>query len=158
MKLSTFPTFLAFLTQAPCFPAPANNSWQGLDIPPHLRPARLGPPTVGPEADDLPGGPARFLHDGIRYTTGVGSRGGATTSRRLGPEGDPMPAPALSVSDMAVSAGKKPQGTLSTFRQQDVTRAWPQDDNLRDLVPVTSRQDRLIPIMDILGCAAAFQN
>jgi hypothetical protein len=32
------------------------------------------------------------------------------------------------------------------------------DDNLRDLVPVTSRQDRLIPIMDILGCAAAFQN
>jgi hypothetical protein len=43
-------------------------------------------------------------------------------------------------------------------RQQDVTRAWPQDDNLRDLVPVTSRQDRLIPIMDILGCAAAFQN
>ena len=39
-----------------------------------------------------------------------------------------------------------------------LTRAWRQDDNLRDLVPVMSWQDRLIPIMDILGCAPAFQN
>jgi hypothetical protein len=53
MKRSTFPTFLTFLTQALCFPAPANNPWHGLDIPSSLRRERLGPPTVGPEGDDL---------------------------------------------------------------------------------------------------------
>ena len=41
MKLSTFPAFLAFLTQAVCFPAPASGR------------ERLEPPTVEPEGDDL---------------------------------------------------------------------------------------------------------
>jgi hypothetical protein len=53
MTLSTFPTFLAFLTQAPCFPALASNPREGLAIPPYLRRERLGPPTVEPEGDDL---------------------------------------------------------------------------------------------------------
>jgi hypothetical protein len=57
MKLSTFPTFLAFLTQVLRFPAPASAPWQGLEIRPFLRRARLGPPTVGPEANDLTGRP-----------------------------------------------------------------------------------------------------
>lgn len=50
MNLSTFLAFLAFLTQTLCFPAPASNHWQGLDISPYLR-----RPTVGPEANNLPG-------------------------------------------------------------------------------------------------------
>jgi hypothetical protein len=53
MKLSTFPTFLAFLTQKPCFAAPVSNPWHGWDIPPCVRHDCLGPPTAGPEGDDL---------------------------------------------------------------------------------------------------------
>jgi hypothetical protein len=53
MMPSTFPTFLAFLTQALCFPTPASNPWQGLDIPPCVRRERLGPRAVGPEGDNL---------------------------------------------------------------------------------------------------------
>jgi hypothetical protein len=36
------PGVLTFLTQALCFPAPANNLWRGLDIPSSLRRERLG--------------------------------------------------------------------------------------------------------------------
>jgi hypothetical protein len=50
MTLSTFPVFLTFLTQALCFPAPASNAWQGLEIAPCLR---RGPRTAGPGGDDL---------------------------------------------------------------------------------------------------------
>jgi hypothetical protein len=46
MALSTFPTFLTFLTQALRFPVPASNSWQGLEIPSYPRRERLGPQTV----------------------------------------------------------------------------------------------------------------
>jgi hypothetical protein len=53
MTLSTFPTFLAFLTPAKRFPAPVSNPWQGLEIRPYLRHERLGPPTVVSEANDL---------------------------------------------------------------------------------------------------------
>ena len=53
MTLSTFPTFLTFLTQALCFPVPASDPWQGLEIPSYPRRERLGPQTVGPEANDL---------------------------------------------------------------------------------------------------------
>jgi hypothetical protein len=55
MTLSTFPTFLTFLTQAPCFPAPASDPGQGPEIPPYLRRECLGPQTVEPEANDLTG-------------------------------------------------------------------------------------------------------
>ncbi len=55
MTLSTFPTFLTFLTQALCFPVPASDSWQGLEIPSYPRRERLGPQTVGPEGDALTG-------------------------------------------------------------------------------------------------------
>ena len=47
MTLSTFPTFPTFLTQALCFPVPASDSWQGLEIPSYPRRERLGPQTVG---------------------------------------------------------------------------------------------------------------
>ena len=57
MTLSTFPTFLTFLTQALCFSAPASDPWQGLEIPSYPRRERLGPQTVGPEANDLTGRP-----------------------------------------------------------------------------------------------------
>ena len=57
MTLSTFPTFLTFLTQALCFPVPASDPWQGLEIPPYPRRERLGPQTVGPKANDLTGRP-----------------------------------------------------------------------------------------------------
>jgi hypothetical protein len=53
MALSTFPTFLTFLTQALRFPVPASNSWQGLEIPSYPRRERLGPQTVGPEGGAL---------------------------------------------------------------------------------------------------------
>jgi hypothetical protein len=43
MTLSTFPTFLTFLTEALCFPVPASDSWQGLEIPSYPRRERLGP-------------------------------------------------------------------------------------------------------------------
>jgi hypothetical protein len=33
MALSTFPTFLTFLTQTLCFSAPASDPWQGLENP-----------------------------------------------------------------------------------------------------------------------------
>ena len=55
MTLSTFLTFLTFLAQALCFPAPASDSWQGLEIPSYPRRERLGPPTVGREGDALTG-------------------------------------------------------------------------------------------------------
>jgi hypothetical protein len=32
MTLSTFPTFLAFLTQVQRFPVPVSNPWQGMEI------------------------------------------------------------------------------------------------------------------------------
>ena len=48
MTLSTFPTFLTFLTQTLCFSAPASDPWQGLEIPPYPRSERLEPQTVGP--------------------------------------------------------------------------------------------------------------
>ena len=48
MTLSTFPTFLTFLAQTLCFPAPASDPWQGLEIPSYPRRERLGPQTVGP--------------------------------------------------------------------------------------------------------------
>ena len=48
MTLSTFPTFLTFLTQTLCFPVPASDPWQGLEIPSYPRRERLGPQTVGP--------------------------------------------------------------------------------------------------------------
>ena len=53
MMLGTFPTFLTFLTRRLCFPALAAAPWQGPDTPSSLRRERLGPPTVGPEGDDL---------------------------------------------------------------------------------------------------------
>ena len=53
MTLSTFPTFPTFLTQTLRFSAPASDPWQGLEIPPYPRRERLGPQTVGPEANDL---------------------------------------------------------------------------------------------------------
>jgi hypothetical protein len=56
MTLSTFPTFLSFLTQALCFP-PASDPRRALEVPPYLRRKRLGPPTVWPEASDLTGRP-----------------------------------------------------------------------------------------------------
>ena len=46
MTLSTFPTFLTFLAQALCFPVPASDPWQGLEIPSYPRRERLGPQTV----------------------------------------------------------------------------------------------------------------
>jgi hypothetical protein len=48
MQLSTFPTFLAFLTQALCFPAPASNPWQRLDIPPPFAASALDRRPWGP--------------------------------------------------------------------------------------------------------------
>ena len=57
MMLSTFPTFLTFLTQALCFPVPASDPWRGLEVPPYPRRERLGPQTVGPEGDALTGRP-----------------------------------------------------------------------------------------------------
>ena len=127
LTLSTFPTFLTFLAQKLPFSAPASDTRQGPEIPPYPRRERLGPQTVGPEANDLTGrpesaskitmAPRRHLPDrrshvlldfkqgGIRYTAGVGSPCGATTSRRLGPKGD------HDAGDMAVSAGKTPRGS-----------------------------------------------
>ena len=57
MTLSTFPTFLTFLTQRLCFSTPASDPWRGLEIPPYPRREHLGPQTVGPEASDLTGQP-----------------------------------------------------------------------------------------------------
>jgi hypothetical protein len=53
MTLSPFPTFLTFPTPKFGLPAPTIEPWQGLKIPPYLRPESLGPPTVGPEGDDF---------------------------------------------------------------------------------------------------------
>ena len=45
------------------------------------------------------------------------------------------------------------------IRQHYTKWAWPQGDDLRDLEPGTSSTDAAREIeMDILGCAAAFQN
>jgi hypothetical protein len=86
MTLSTFPTFLTFLTQELCFPVPASDPWRGLEILPCPRREHLGPQTVGPKANDLTGRPesaseatmaplpdrrGHKLHGGIRYTAGV---------------------------------------------------------------------------------------
>ena len=56
MTLSTFPTFLTFPTQVLCFPVPASDPWQGLEIPSYPRRERSsgntdpnGGPTGGPE-------------------------------------------------------------------------------------------------------------
>jgi len=57
MTLSTFPTFLTFLAQELCFPVPASDPWRGLEVPPYPRRERLGPQTVGPEANDVAGRP-----------------------------------------------------------------------------------------------------
>jgi hypothetical protein len=105
MKLSTFPTFLAFLTQALCFPAPASNPWQGLDIPPYLR-ERLRPPTVGREANDLTGRTcsisARHPPHGRRWLARW-----CHNEPTAWAEGRPDAGPGtVSVSDMAASAGK----------------------------------------------------
>jgi hypothetical protein len=55
MPLSTFPTFLAFLTPALRFSAGASRPWEGgLEIPSCPRREGLGPPqTVGPEGEAL---------------------------------------------------------------------------------------------------------
>jgi hypothetical protein len=50
VTLSTFPTFLPFLTQTLCFSAPVSDPWQGLEI---ARCLRRGQRTAGPGGDDL---------------------------------------------------------------------------------------------------------
>ena len=109
MTLSAFPTFLTFLTQALCFPVPASDPWRGLEVPPYARRERLGPETVGPEANDLTGRP-ESASEVAMAPSGASRLGAAMTcsstasgtrpalarqvaSRRLGPKGDPMPAP-----------------------------------------------------------------
>jgi hypothetical protein len=56
MTLSTFPTFLTFLTERLCFAAPTRHAWEGVEIPAYLRHKRRGPPT-GPVSQDLTGQP-----------------------------------------------------------------------------------------------------
>ena len=59
MTLSSFLTFLTFLTQTLCFSASASDPWEGgLEIPSCPRRKCLGPPqTVRPEGDALTGQP-----------------------------------------------------------------------------------------------------
>jgi hypothetical protein len=123
MTLSTLPTFLTFLAQALCFPVPANDPWHGLEIPPYPRRERLGSPTVGPEANDLTGRPESASEVamasvgacrlGAVMTCLISPRRHPVHGRRLaglGRRGTRCRPRTISVSDMAVSAGKKPQG------------------------------------------------
>jgi hypothetical protein len=66
MTLSTFPTFLTFLTQALCFPAPASNAWQGLEIARCLRRAlsHRSRRNSDPSGSALPAHPVPFLAEG----------------------------------------------------------------------------------------------
>ena len=153
MTLSTFPDLsdLSDLSaQKLCFPAPASDPWRGLEVPPYPRRERLGPPTVGPETNGLTGRPesasevamasAGASRLGAAITSSISARRHPVHGRRwlarwchnkptAWAEGRPDAGPGtVSVSDMAVSAGKKLQGSYmarapSTFRQQDVTRA-----------------------------------
>jgi hypothetical protein len=117
MTLSTFPAFLTFLTQALCFPVPASDPWQGLEIPPHLRRDCLAPLTVllgrpepASEVAMAPDGASRL---GAAMTCLISARRHPVHGRRwlgLGRRGTRCRPRTISVSDMAVSAGKKPQG------------------------------------------------
>jgi hypothetical protein len=92
MTLSTFPTFLTFLTPALCFPVPASDPWQGPEIPPNPRRERLGPQTVGPEANDLSGRPesastASALRRALMRTSDRSASGSLAHARALLAEG-----------------------------------------------------------------------
>jgi len=75
MTLSTFPTFLTFLTQALCFPGSAS----GRD--------RLGPPTVGPEGNGWRGRsePASAASSLRRPSTGNSDRSASAALARALP-------------------------------------------------------------------------
>jgi hypothetical protein len=125
MTLRTFPTFLTFLAQKLPFSAPASDPRQGPEIPPYPRRERLGPQTVGPEANDLTGrpestsgvamAPAGASRLGAPMTCSISARRHPVHGRRwlamwrhnkptAWAEGRP------DAGDMAVSAGKTPQG------------------------------------------------
>ena len=108
MTLSTFPTFLTFLTQTMCFSAPASDPWQGLEIPSYPRRERLGPPTVWPEAN------GRTCSISVRRHAVHGRRWLARWRHNkptAWAEGRPDAGPGtISVSDLAANAGKKAQG------------------------------------------------
>jgi hypothetical protein len=132
MTQSTFPTFLPFLTQGLCFSTPASDPWRGLEIPSYPRRERLGPPTVGPEGEDLTGRPESASEVtttpvgasrlGAAVTSSISARRHPVHGRRwlarwrhnkptAWAEGRPDAGPGtISVSDLAVSAGKKPPG------------------------------------------------
>ena len=59
MTLSTFPTFLTFLAQALCFPVPASDPWQGLEIPSYPRRERSS--EIRTRTFDHKPSPRRFL-------------------------------------------------------------------------------------------------
>jgi hypothetical protein len=126
MTLSTFPTFLTFLKQTLCFSAPASDPWQGPEIPPYPHRERLGPQTVGPEANDLTRrpesaskitmAPRRHLPDrrghelldfkqgGIRYTADVGRFEDGRLAEIFLKTARQMTAVAVNACDAAVTA------------------------------------------------------
>jgi hypothetical protein len=111
MELSTFPTFLAFPTQALCSAAPANNPWRGLDIPSYLRREPLGLPTVEAEANDVTGrtcsiSALRHKVHGRPWLARWGHNKPVAWA-----EGRSKATGTISVSDMMASAGKKAQGS-----------------------------------------------
>ena len=101
MTLSTFPTFLTFLAQELCFPVPASDPWRGLEVPPYPRRERLGPQTVGPEANDVAGRPESASE--VAMAPSGASRLGAAMSCSISSKAASGTRPTLAASRMAGS-------------------------------------------------------